>query len=133
MWAYHYAHSIIVVTIQYPPPPPPPHFYYLFSVLAALATIIEHFHVTSREQNRAPFWCTALNYSEAGLPPYEAAVEHGAHKRQVGWKRRQMVPRAALQSSLTNKRAVFGKGQQKFNGRAASYQKVFYFSKVDTK
>ena len=25
-------------------------------------------------------------------PPYEAAIEHGAHKCQVGWKRRQMVP-----------------------------------------
>ena len=53
---------------------------------------IECFHVTSRIQNRRPFWCTALNCSEAGLPPYEAAIEHGAHKCQVGWKRRQMVP-----------------------------------------
>ena len=35
--------------------------------------------MTSRVQNRAPFWCAALNlYSEAGLPPCEAAVEHGA-------------------------------------------------------
>ena len=54
-------------------------------------THIERFHVTSRVQNRAPFWCTctALNYCEAGLPPHEAAVEHGAHRCQVGWKRRQ--------------------------------------------
>ena len=27
-----------------------------------------------------------LNNSEAGLPPYEAAIEHGAHKCQVGGK-----------------------------------------------
>ena len=57
---------------------------------------IERFHVTSHVQNRAPFWCTALNYSEAGLPPYEAAIEYGAHRCQVGWKRRQMLPRAVL-------------------------------------
>ena len=36
----------------------------------------ERFHVTSHVQTRSPFWCTALNFIEAGLPPYEAAVKH---------------------------------------------------------
>ena len=30
------------------------------------------------------FWCTALNFIEAGLPPYEAAVKHRGHRCQVG-------------------------------------------------
>ena len=72
---------------------------------------IEHFQVTSCVQNRVPFWCTALNYSEAGLPPYEAAVEHRAHRCRVGWKRRQTVPRATLKPPLTNKREAERDGQ----------------------
>ena len=45
--------------------------------------------MTSRVQNWMPFWCTALNNSEAGLPPYEAALNmEPTNAKLVG---RQMV------------------------------------------
>ena len=62
--------------------------------------------MTSHIQNQTPLWCTALNFVEAGLPPYEAAVGHRGHRCQIGWKRRQVAPRAVLQSPLVNTREV---------------------------
>ena len=86
--------------------------------------------MTSRTQNRAPFWCTALNYSEVGLPPYKAAVKHRAHRCQVGWKRRQMVPQAMLKPPLTNKREAERDGQNlTFEHQAIrKYHKVWLIS-----
>ena len=63
--------------------------------------------MTSCVQNRVPFWCTALKYSEACLPPYEAAVEHGAYAGMMNCLEKQtklIVPQAALKPPLTNKR-----------------------------
>ena len=60
--------------------------------------------MTSCVQNQLPFWCKAQNLVEAGLPPYEATAKHRGHRCRVGWKRRQMAPRAALEPPLVSRR-----------------------------
>ena len=93
---------------------------------------IEHFHVMSHIQNWAPFWCTALNFVEAGLPPYETAVEHRGHRCRVGWKRRQMAPRATLKRPLVNIREA-ERYSQNLTIKQQAIRKSSVFQKVDMK
>ena len=78
---------------------------------------IERLHVTSCVQ--VVVYSPYEVYCEAGLPPtspYKAAFKHGAHRCQLGWKRRQMVPRAAFQTTFDEQKRN-RRAQSKFNGR----------------